>query len=109
MCVCVYIKYDLFFVDNIFKRARAHFFYTQLNDLKYSDRTLTILRQSFVSTMLNGYTFTVILLPRDLVLYILPFGLVRLRAFRLAHGLVRCNINAGVHARAERMCHSEMS
>ena len=29
--------------------------------------------------------------------------------FRLAHGLIRCNINAGVHARAERMCHSEMS
>ena len=29
--------------------------------------------------------------------------------FRLAHGLVRCNINAGVLARAERMYHSEMS
>ena len=27
------------------------------------------------------------------------FGLVRLRTFRLAHGLVRCNMSAGVHAR----------
>ena len=32
-----------------------------------------------------------------------------MRTFRLAHGLVRCNINAGVQARSERMCHSEMS
>ena len=42
-------------------------------------------------------------MPRDFVLYILPFGLVRLRTFCLAHVLVRCNINAGVHALAERM------
>ena len=48
-------------------------------------------------------------MPRDFVLYILPFGLVRLRTFRLAHGVVRCNINTGVQTRAERMCHSEMS
>ena len=41
-------------------------------------------------------------MPRDFVLYILPFGLVRLRTFLLAHGLVRCNIHAGVHARAHR-------
>ena len=34
-----------------------------------------------------------------IVLYILPFGLVRLRSFRLAHGLVRWNMSAGVHAR----------
>ena len=34
----------------------------------------------------------------DFVLYILPFGFVRLRTFCLAHGLVRCNMNAGVHA-----------
>ena len=27
---------------------------------------------------------------RDFVLYILPFGLVRLRTFNLVHGLVRC-------------------
>ena len=40
-------------------------------------------------------------MPRDFVLYILPFGLVRLRTFHLAHGLVRCNINAGVHVRVE--------
>ena len=33
---------------------------------------------------------TVIQWPRDFVLYILPFGLIRLRTFRLAHGLVRC-------------------
>ena len=51
----------------------------------------------------------VIQLPRGLVLYIFPFGLVRLRTIRLAQELVRCNINAGVHAHAERMCHSEMS
>ena len=37
-------------------------------------------------------------MPRDFVVYILPFGLVRLRTFHLVHGLVRCNINAGVHA-----------
>ena len=43
------------------------------------------------------------------VLYILPFGLVRLRTFLLAHGLVRCNMSAGVHALAGRMCHSQMS
>ena len=43
------------------------------------------------------------------VLYILTFGLVRLRTFRLAHGLVRCNMSAGVHTRAGMMCHSEMS
>ena len=42
------------------------------------------------------------------ILYILPFGLVRLRTFRLVHGLVRCNINAGVHACTERMCDSEI-
>ena len=29
------------------------------------------------------------------------FGLVRMRTFRLAHGLVRCNINAGVCAYGE--------
>ena len=45
----------------------------------------------------------------DFILYILPFGLVRLRTFHLAHGLVRCNMSAGVHAHAERTCHSEMS
>ena len=39
----------------------------------------------------------------------LAFDLVRMGTFRLVHGLVRCNINAGVHARAEGMCHSEMS
>ena len=48
-------------------------------------------------------------LRRDLVLYTLPFGLVRMRTFHLVHGLVRCNINARVHARAGRMCHSEIS
>ena len=41
---------------------------------------------------------------RDFVLYIFPFGLVRMRTFRLAHGLVRCNINAGVHTRTRRWC-----
>ena len=35
--------------------------------------------------------------PRDFALYIFPFGLVRLRTFRLAHGLVSCNMSAGVH------------
>ena len=38
--------------------------------------------------------------PRDFVLYILPFGLVKLRTFHLAQGLVRCNMSEGVHARA---------
>ena len=33
--------------------------------------------------------YRVIWLRRDFVLYILPFGLVRLRTFRLVHGLVR--------------------
>ena len=45
----------------------------------------------------------------DYILYILPLGLVRLRTFRLAHGLVRPNMSAGVHACAGRMCRSEMS
>ena len=40
-------------------------------------------------------------MPRDFILYILPFGLVRQRTFCLAHGLVRCNITAGVHTRGE--------
>ena len=30
----------------------------------------------------------------------MPLGLVRLKTFRPAHGLVRCNINTGVHAHA---------
>ena len=47
--------------------------------------------------------------PRDFVLYILPFGLVRLSTFCFAHGFIRCNMSAGVHACARRMCHSEMS
>ena len=34
----------------------------------------------------------VISLWRDFILYILPFGLVRLRTFHFAHGLVRCYI-----------------
>ena len=29
----------------------------------------------------------------------MPLGLVRLRTFRLSAWLLRCNINAGVHAR----------
>ena len=41
----------------------------------------------------------VILLQRDFILYILPFGLIKLRTFHLAHGLVSCNINAGVSFR----------
>ena len=32
-----------------------------------------------------------------------------LRTFRLAYELVRCNMSAGVHAHAGRMCHSEIS
>ena len=38
--------------------------------------------QSFLSLYCN-------IMAKDFVLYILPFGLVRLRTFRLAHGLVR--------------------
>ena len=40
----------------------------------------------------------------DFVLYILSLGLVWLRTFRLAHGLVRWNMSAGVHARARGGC-----
>ena len=43
----------------------------------------------------------------------LSYGLVPHLSKKLSkfpvHGLLRCNINAGVRAHAERTCHSEMS
>ena len=50
-------------------------------------------------------TFTVIWSPRDVVLYILPFGLVRLITFRSAHGLVRCKLER----RCWRACGEDVS
>ena len=63
------------------------------------------MNQEGLSTYLKQYIFFIIFYnaidviwwPRDFVLYILAFGLVRLRTFHLAHGLVRCNMSAGVH------------
>ena len=42
---------------------------------------------------------------RDFILYILPFGLVGLRTFRLAHGLVRCKHGC----RCSRACGADVS
>ena len=47
---------------------------------------------------------TVIYLRRDFVSYILPFSLVRLRTFRLVHGLVRCTHWVQVFTRARGRC-----
>ena len=47
---------------------------------------------------------TLIYWRRDFVLFILPFVLVKLSTFCLAHGLLRCNLSAGIHARARRGC-----
>ena len=54
----------------------------------------------------------VIELRRDLVSYSLPFGLVRLRTFRLVHGLVRCTywMQVFTHVRGgcdSKRCHNK--
>ena len=66
-------------------------------------------RFSMCNSPLKTVTYCNIMAEGFRFIYILPFSLVRLRTFRLAHGLVRCNMNTGVHAHAGRMCHSEIS
>ena len=100
-----------FFLNNQFS-ALFHNYIPFLNSQFYLIKSASIFL-FFQILFLIFFSFLSFLFVRkwlgDFVLHILPFGLVRLRTFNLTHGLVRCNMSAGVHTRAVRMCHSEMS
>ena len=59
------------------------------------------INQKSVISTLNGVLWWLM----DFVLYSLPFGLVRQRTFRLAHGLVRCKHER----RCSRACGADVS